>query len=49
MPFGPPYSSADPMPTISGVITAMVTPLDGDGGIDLAAARHLCRHLVDNG
>jgi 4-hydroxy-tetrahydrodipicolinate synthase len=37
------------MPTISGVITAMVTPFDTDGAVDLAAARRLARHLVDNG
>ena len=37
------------MPTISGVITAMVTPFDADGALDLAAARRLARHLVENG
>ncbi len=37
------------MATISGVITAMVTPFDADGAVDLAAARRLARHLVDNG
>ncbi len=37
------------MPTISGVITAMVTPFHADGALDLAAARRLARHLIDNG
>jgi 4-hydroxy-tetrahydrodipicolinate synthase len=37
------------MATISGVITAMVTPFDTDGELDVAAARRLARHLVDNG
>jgi 4-hydroxy-tetrahydrodipicolinate synthase len=37
------------MPTISGVITAMVTPFDVDGALDLAAARRLARHLIENG
>jgi 4-hydroxy-tetrahydrodipicolinate synthase len=37
------------MATISGVITAMATPFDADGALDLAAARRLARHLVENG
>jgi 4-hydroxy-tetrahydrodipicolinate synthase len=37
------------MPTISGVLTAMVTPFSADGALDVAAARRLARHLVDNG
>jgi 4-hydroxy-tetrahydrodipicolinate synthase len=37
------------MATISGVITAMVTPFDEDGAVDLAAARRLARHLTENG
>ena len=37
------------MATISGVITAMVTPFGPDGAVDVAAARQLARHLVDNG
>ena len=37
------------MATISGVITAMVTPFDADGTVDLPAARRLARHLIDNG
>src|SRR5919201_2429278 len=37
------------MATISGVLTAMVTPFDADGALDLGAARRLARHLVDNG
>jgi 4-hydroxy-tetrahydrodipicolinate synthase len=32
-----------------GVITAMVTPFDEDGGLDEAAARRLARHLVEHG
>ena len=35
--------------TISGVITAMVTPFAGDDSLDLEAARHLARYLVENG
>jgi 4-hydroxy-tetrahydrodipicolinate synthase len=31
------------------VLTAVVTPFDADGGIDLATFRRLCRHLVENG
>src|SRR5436190_1896674 len=37
------------MARISGVLTAMVTPFDADGAVDLAAARRLARHLVENG
>src|SRR5215216_5871181 len=37
------------MATISGVLTAMVTPFDADGALDLAAARRLARHLIENG
>jgi 4-hydroxy-tetrahydrodipicolinate synthase len=37
------------MAPISGVITAMVTPFDDDGALDVTAARRLARHLVDNG
>jgi 4-hydroxy-tetrahydrodipicolinate synthase len=37
------------MATISGVITAMVTPFAEDGSVDHEAARGLARHLVDNG
>jgi 4-hydroxy-tetrahydrodipicolinate synthase len=37
------------MARISGVITAMVTPFDADGALDLAAARRLARHLIENG
>jgi 4-hydroxy-tetrahydrodipicolinate synthase len=35
--------------TISGVITAMVTPFDDAGRLDEAAAVRLMHHLVDNG
>ncbi len=34
---------------IKGVITAMVTPFDGDGQLDIAAARRLARYLIENG
>jgi 4-hydroxy-tetrahydrodipicolinate synthase len=34
---------------IGGVITAMVTPFEPDGALDLDAARRVARHLVDNG
>jgi 4-hydroxy-tetrahydrodipicolinate synthase len=37
------------MATISGVLTAMVTPFADDGGLDVQSARRLARHLVDNG
>jgi len=37
------------MATISGVITAMVTPFNADGAVDLHAARRLARHLIENG
>jgi 4-hydroxy-tetrahydrodipicolinate synthase len=37
------------MPTISGVITAMLTPFDDDGALDVPAARRLARYLVENG
>jgi 4-hydroxy-tetrahydrodipicolinate synthase len=37
------------MATISGVITAMVTPFDAGGGLDTEAARRLARHLAENG
>jgi 4-hydroxy-tetrahydrodipicolinate synthase len=37
------------MATISGVITAMVTPFRADGSVDLPAVRRLARHLVENG
>ncbi|MBA2464389.1 MAG: 4-hydroxy-tetrahydrodipicolinate synthase [Nocardioidaceae bacterium] len=39
-----------PTPTPFGrVLTAMVTPFDDDGGIDLDAAATLATHLVDSG
>jgi 4-hydroxy-tetrahydrodipicolinate synthase len=37
------------MASISGVITAMVTPFDDQGELDLPGARRLARHLVENG
>ncbi|MFL5892321.1 MAG: 4-hydroxy-tetrahydrodipicolinate synthase [Solirubrobacterales bacterium] len=37
------------MAALSGVITAMVTPFDADGAVDLPAARRLARHLIENG
>jgi 4-hydroxy-tetrahydrodipicolinate synthase len=35
--------------SIGGIITAMVTPFDGDGRVDEDAAARLIRHLLDNG
>jgi 4-hydroxy-tetrahydrodipicolinate synthase len=35
--------------SISGVITAMVTPFDDGGGLDVDAARRLARHLAEHG
>ena len=35
--------------TFGGVLTAMVTPFDADGGLAEDAARRLMRHLLDNG
>ena len=37
------------MSEIRGVLTAMVTPFESDGAIDLDATRRLARRLVDNG
>lgn len=37
------------MTAISGVITAMVTPFDEGGAVDVEAARALARRLVDQG
>jgi 4-hydroxy-tetrahydrodipicolinate synthase len=37
------------MPTVSGVITAMVTPFDDGGRLDTGAARRLARYLAENG
>ena len=37
------------MASISGVITAMVTPFDEGGRLDTEAARRLARHLAENG
>jgi len=37
------------MAEIKGVITAMVTPFDAAGELDLDAARRLARYLVENG
>ena len=37
------------MATISGVLTAMLTPFDDDGAVDVPAARRLARYLLDNG
>ena len=42
--------SAELSPTPFGrLVTAMVTPFDGDGTVDLALAGCLARHLVDEG
>ncbi len=37
------------MPHIGGILTAMVTPFDRDGGLDEEAAVRLMGHLLDNG
>ena len=37
------------MKEIKGVITAMVTPFNEDGGIDLAETAKVARYLVENG
>jgi 4-hydroxy-tetrahydrodipicolinate synthase len=37
------------MASLSGVITAMVTPFAEDGALDLESARALATHLVENG
>lgn len=37
------------MEVTTGVLTAMCTPFDADGDVDLDAARHLARHLLENG
>jgi 4-hydroxy-tetrahydrodipicolinate synthase len=34
---------------LGDVLTAVVTPFDADGSVDLAAFRRLCRFLVENG
>ena len=38
-----------PTPTFGAVLTAMVTPFDEDGGLDLAGAAKLGRWLADHG
>jgi 4-hydroxy-tetrahydrodipicolinate synthase len=35
--------------SIGGILTAMVTPFDGDGALDEDAAVRLMRHLLENG
>lgn len=37
------------MPELAGLLTAMVTPFDADGGVDEEAAVALGRHLLANG
>jgi 4-hydroxy-tetrahydrodipicolinate synthase len=37
------------MATISGVITAMVTPFEDGGALDVDGSRRLARHLVEHG
>ena len=37
------------MGEIRGVLTAMVTPFDADGALDLDGSRHLARRLVERG
>jgi 4-hydroxy-tetrahydrodipicolinate synthase len=36
-------------PALGRVLSAMVTPMHGDGSLDLDAAQHLASHLVDAG
>ena len=36
-------------PPFGRLLTAMVTPFDSDGEVDLALAARLARHLVDEG
>ena len=38
-----------PARPFGAVLTAMVTPFDAEGGLDLAAAQQLATHLVDSG
>jgi 4-hydroxy-tetrahydrodipicolinate synthase len=35
--------------TVGGIITAMVTPFDADGGVDYDVAAQLMHHLLENG
>lgn len=37
------------MPTFGRLLTAMVTPMHGDGSLDLEGAQRLATHLVDHG
>ena len=37
------------MPTVGGILTAMVTPFDGDGRLNEESAVRLMHHLLDNG
>ena len=37
------------MSSLGGVLTAMATPFDGDGGVDFDAAAKLAVHLLENG
>lgn len=41
--------AAAPQPRFGTLLTAMVTPFDEEGAVDLKAARALARHLVDGG
>lgn len=41
------YTAAMPHPPFGRLLTAMVTPFATDGSVDLAEARRLARHLVD--
>ena len=43
-----PFKPCSPM-TFGGILTAMVTPFDSDGGLDEDAAASLARHLLANG
>ena len=50
MPFDSPSTTAPvPARTFGSVLTAMVTPFDPDGRIDIPSAQALAVHLVDSG
>lgn len=50
MPFDSPSTTAPvPARTFGSVLTAMVTPFDADGRLDIPAAQALAVHLVDSG
>lgn len=44
-----PHTASRPRRSFGAVLTAMVTPMDVEGRLDLAAAQALATHLVDSG